>query len=451
MNCSSLPHWLLLIITCIFSAGTLSAQNPATQSRCADAEQTLFRTVINYTSRTAPDLNQLNRWYLACPAPNAELRAAFHLLRCAFFVYEPGAPLEAALEDGNEAFHAANVAKNAAPSVNLPGYESAFYRIAKELETELNQLARQGMYYRGEGNRSVTQPATSDEWVKQAPVAPAQPVQGGFTMEQFQKKSIGSPAAPQPEPVYEASRGMESEPFGYVGSLDSISPRGFIQWVNRPRSEPSVNSRSVTSAEAAPTPGPDAQWATAVKGISLQDTLLILTEPVAQAPAIGMAPWGSSLLLLGERRFVPEDRRFYERVRLNSGELGWIPSGYVAQADQVAVLTREMPAFDVNEQGQTQVLRMLEAGSLLAISDRNGDWVRIDAPYLGVSGWIADPSVLSLSTIDREIAFRLAAVKNLQNQFSRNAELIEITRIPGFSESPLAPEVNNLLYRYNRP
>ncbi len=449
-------HRSSCLLLCLLAAH-LTSWGQSQANRCVDAEYAVQQMLITYQPGQVPDISKLNRWYQLCPNPGYELQANYYLLQSAWYAYDRRFSAQTAIVSGSENLDAAFYYQEQTPGTRGQNPEAiaAFNKISLQVRQVISSLAGKPSGYSSTSYREYDTPQ-EENWVKgnnglpNTAAAPANQSYRGPV--EFEKRDLFAQSAPVPAPTYEYTTDGLGEPYGFVGSMDSLSLMQFFQWINRPRPDeevvayqPQARSRGMST-----TPDDIPTWEVTTIGIGLADTTIVFADANSYSTVLGFFPWGAKVALLGERRFVPSDQTFFEKIRLENGRVGWIQAGSVAEEDRIGVLIREMPLFEVGPDQQTRMVLMLAAGSLVAVSDRQGEWIRVDEPAAKASGWIADPSVLSLSSIDREIALRMHQAVLESNQLLQTSQLLQISKLPGFYESALAPVILAQIERNSR-
>lgn len=180
-----------------------------------------------------------------------------------------------------------------------------------------------------------------------------------------------------------------------------------------------------------------------VSAVCIWDGASVRTGPSAEAEWITSLSLGEQLTWLGiEKADSSKPERSYFKVMLSDSTTGW-SSEYVITPGEPAVVVTKTPVFkrpDLITMTETTLKPM----SFVAVTESNGEWVRIVGNQKKIKGWIKLNTV-SLKDNDVAVGVLYTKLESIEDEQERHKKLQAIVNNPVFENSVFIDELKTQL------
>ena len=134
-------------------------------------------------------------------------------------------------------------------------------------------------------------------------------------------------------------------------------------------------------------------------------------------------------------------------VKMQNGQVGWLPLDAAVPDGQLAVVTKTTRAFlSLNpETARDRNMILLEAGELVILEGVEGDYIRVVSRDAEKRGWVKGIAEVSIDEVDLLIGLKIFDAMQETSESSLKAKLQQIRSVKGYKNSMMANVVENLL------
>jgi hypothetical protein len=176
-------------------------------------------------------------------------------------------------------------------------------------------------------------------------------------------------------------------------------------------------------------------------------------EPSVESKRMGSLTKGEIITFLGQKATGPGDNgkeyEFYKIQRLD-GTQGWAWSRFIVPDSKPAVAVENTVTYNQPSDVQINIDFELEAMSIIAIIEDNGNWLKVIYEEKDKTYWIK-PGTLSYAEIDIALANKVNLALGRSSDENKIEDLEKLLDIDAFKDSIFINQIHEKLFELENP
>ncbi|MEO0897389.1 MAG: hypothetical protein AAFY71_13370 [Bacteroidota bacterium] len=411
---------------------------------CSTNEAEMVNYFTSYSPKSSKFLNIIERYWKSCEEPTPQMDLMYFYARSSFYMrlYRQNRNKRQAFDNSKEGFYIAS--NNFMLLKSYQGEGDEFWDKLNELYVELeDQLVHYDPYkkYRSRKfRRKLDKEVASGNWIKNDWLLDIQNegtrAQEGPQKPAFLKKYYYDGRYVSRFPSDSAgidSLGFdEVEEYGFVGEMEGISLMEFLRWLGE---KGKTGSREIYYDASVWMESLNDEYDVLICGM---DSISMLDIPNQSGRPLVSIGFGEGVARIPEQPAVYQDDITFVKVRVETGEQGWVPLITMIPDGALAVITQNTVAKKNLHSRFDRGQFLIPEGTMVILSQEKDDDIQIVTRNLGSIGWISAESGWSILYDDVVIGIMYYEAQQLPYLLERQSELKAITEFPGFDRSPLS-------------
>ncbi len=412
---------------------------------CETYETEMKSYFKNYSPNSSKYIQVMEEYWEKCPKPTAEMNLIYYYTKANYYLnaYQNKRSRRSAYEMARDNYYLAAQEFDLLRVKRYSG-DDFWETLSERIKTVEDQLASSDPYsrYRGEKfTRRLEERSQQGSWAKTHWVinvskgtsrAAEEPSRPSFEKKYYYR---GKYVDKIPESREAGESTDEKEDFGYVGQVDTLSLMEYLEWMeNQSSKRPEEVYFDATAWIKALGPGYEAS-------INVMDSLVMKDIPGTRGNTILKVAFGEAVARIESQESVYKDDITFIKVKVESGEEGWIPQVATIPDGALAVITESVIASVRPGSRLDRGRFILSPGDLVVLSDEEEEYIQVVTRNFQSTGWINTNSGWSILYDDIVIGLMYQEAMKLPYLVDRRKELETITNYPGFYDSSLSKVV----------